>query len=101
MPNACNRCHTAPAEDPAWAAQTVSFALRQAIPSPSFFGPGPTPTSPPPPTAVPSAGQPAEVDLTEPGLWLRWFLIGGVGLVMVAIGWFIYLILRTRGPSHA
>lgn len=102
MPNACNRCHTTPAEDPAWAVQTVSFALLQATPSSSsFFGPGPTPTSPPPPTPVPSAGLPAEVDLTEPGLALRWTLLGIVGLLVAGIGWFIYLIVRTRGTSHA
>lgn len=102
MPNACNRCHDGPGEDPAWALQTIAYAEKTFKPSSaSFFGAGPTPTSPPPPTPLPSVGQPVERMQVETGRWLRTTVFVFLGLLgLSVIGLMIYQ-LRMRRGRHA
>lgn len=101
MPNACNRCHSRPGEDPTWAAQTIAFAKQQAPPmSGGFFAPGPTPTSPPPPTPLAVVGQPpVVVQQIEARVWVRWgvyVLAGVLGLLVVAWGTYRIQLRRER-----
>ena len=101
MPNACNQCHKSVSETPAWAADTISWAKAEyKIVSRSPFGPGPTPVSPPVPTAVPSAGERHEVSAYVDFAWVRTAFFVLVGL-LVLIG--IALIARyawLRRKSH-
>jgi len=105
MPNACNTCHTDLAETPQWAAETIAFAAQTIAPTPvAALGPGPVPTSPPPPTAIPSAGQKpdAEAYQIEGSRWLRnTFFVIIVLVVIIGVGFGVYTYTRSRRSTHA
>ena len=92
MPNACNLCHTDLGEDPEWAVEIINYSITQQEGDSSFFGPGPTPTAPPTPTPLPSVGQPVDVAVRTPGLWMRYGFFALLGLI--GLGILIYLVVR-------
>jgi hypothetical protein len=105
MPNACNTCHTALGETPQWAADTIAFAAQTIDPTPvAALGPGPTPESPPPPTAIPSAGQTtdAEAYQIEGSRWARNLFYLAISLVIViGMGFGVYTYTRSRRSTNA
>ncbi|NOZ71328.1 MAG: hypothetical protein GXP38_05345 [Chloroflexi bacterium] len=102
MPNACNLCHDKSGESPQWAVDTISYAAEHSPPNPAaIFGPGPTPTSPPPPTHIPSVGQPAEIEHTVQGQELRTAAKVFLGLLVLGILFWIYRAIRSKRLSHA
>jgi len=105
MPNACNTCHTALGETPQWAAETIAFAAQTIDPTPvAALGPGPTPVSPPPPTAIPSVGEKADAEdyKIEGSLWLRNIFFAIIVLVVIiGIGFGVYTYIRSRRSTHA
>ncbi|MEZ4869629.1 MAG: cytochrome c3 family protein [Caldilineaceae bacterium] len=102
MPNACNNCHKDQAEGPEWAAQTIAFIENQGVVGrPRFFEPGPTPTSPPPPTAIPSVGDPPINVSLETGRWLRNIIFTTLGIIAVVIALFVARSLSVRRVSNA
>jgi hypothetical protein len=105
MLNACNTCHTALAETPRWAAETIAFAAQIIDPTPvAALGPGPVPTSPPPPTAIASAGQTADAEAyqIEGSRWLRniFFIIIGL-VIIIGIGYGVYRFTKSRRSINA
>lgn len=101
MPNACNQCHKDYGEDPAWALQTIQYAEQSFTPNSSaFFGAGPTPTSPPPPTAIPSVGMPVVHLQVETGRWIRITAFVLMGLMALGlVGWGIYQFRMRRSRN--
>ncbi len=97
MPNSCNQCHTRTGEDPQWAVETIDYVAAIVTPIPeNAFAPGPTPTSPPPPTAIPSVGEPApDVRNVEVGRWIRLGMYVLLGLILLAIVYLIYRGVRS------
>ena len=84
MPNACNVCHTEIGQDEEWAAQTIAYAKAVGTPASSaYFGPGPTPISPPPPTPISVAGQPSEHVFVPTGRWVRNIAIALFGIILL------------------
>jgi predicted CXXCH cytochrome family protein len=99
MPNACNNCHSKVDDGPEWAAQTIAYIKERGVVGKSnFFGPGPTVTSPPPPTPIPSVGEPAEDLRLATGRWLRNIIFSTLGLLAVIV---VLLIARTLMPRKA
>jgi predicted CXXCH cytochrome family protein len=100
MPNACNTCHTALAETPQWAADTIAFAAQTISPTPvAALKPGPTPESPPPPTPISSVGQTADAKAyqIEGSRWLRnTFFIIIILVVIIGLGYGIYHTVKSR-----
>jgi predicted CXXCH cytochrome family protein len=104
MPNACNTCHTALAETPQWAADTIAFAAQTIEPTPvAALGPGPRPMSPPPPTAIPAAGQKANAEhyQIEGSRWLRNIFLITAGLVIIGMGYGVYRFIKSRRLTNA
>lgn len=98
MPNACNQCHTNPDQGPAWAADTIDWAIANysIVRTGYVFGPGPTPAAAPVPTPLPSVGEAFEVSAYIDFAWVRPAFFGGLGLLgliglLLFIRWF-----RTR-----
>jgi predicted CXXCH cytochrome family protein len=103
QPNACNQCHTRRDEGPSWAAQTIAYAKAQGVVGKkSLFIPGAFPTSPPPPTPLPSVGQAPAPYYVETGAWLRTvvYAVGGL-LVLVMLILVYYWARQTRRSTHA
>jgi predicted CXXCH cytochrome family protein len=104
MLNACNVCHADVGETPQWAVNTISYAQRAVTPVPaSVFGPGSTPTSPLPPTPLPSVGQKADVAKVqvETGRWLRNIVFAIAGLLALGMVFLVYRYFKTRGVDNA
>jgi predicted CXXCH cytochrome family protein len=105
MPNACNTCHTALGESPQWAADTLTFATQTINPTPvAALGPGPTPISPPPPTAIPSVGQKADIEQyqIEGSRWLKnVFYIIILALIVIGMGYGVYRFIKSRRLTNA
>jgi len=101
MPNSCNLCHTRTGEDPQWAVETIDYVSTIITPIPeNAFNPGPTPTSPPPPTAIPSVGEPApDVRNVEAWLWVRMAMYAMLGLIVLGGIYLIYRWVRSRGQQ--
>ena len=85
MPNACNQCHSDHAETPEWAMQTIDWAKENysIVRTEYIFAPGPTPTSPPVPTPLPSVGERHEVEAYVDYAWVRPFFVYGSGVIGV------------------
>jgi predicted CXXCH cytochrome family protein len=92
MPNSCNLCHTDLGETSEWAVEIIDYSVAQQEGDTSFFAPGPTPTAPPTPTPLPSVGQPVDVYVRPPGLWLRYGFFALFGLLGLGIS--VYLVVR-------
>ncbi len=92
MPNACNTCHTAPAETAQWAAETIAYARIQK-PAAGTIALIDTDV-PPPPTPIPSVGQKADVESykVETGRWIR---VSFYIVVILLVLWGLYAAYRT------
>ncbi|MBI3958722.1 MAG: hypothetical protein HY328_07930 [Chloroflexi bacterium] len=103
MPNACNQCHTKQAETAEWAVKTINWAVENysIVRTEYIFAPGPTPTSPPVPTPLPSVGERHEVKAYVDFAWVRPIFFSGLGLVGLVVLLLIVRSLWSRRASDA
>lgn len=103
MPNACNQCHTKKAESPEWAVETINWGKERysIVRTEYIFEPGPTPTSPPVPTPLPTVGERHEVEVYVDYAYVRPIFFAGLGLFGVVLLLLIVRSLWSRRASDA